>query len=304
VSVKVLDRAKQIREIILDIESRMTLRQCFYQFVVRQILPNTKSAYRAVGRAKKVALRLGLIEPGWIVDRSRRVWKSRSWAGMREFIEHQADLYQIDYWRDSPVRVEVWLEKEALADVVFVATNEYNVPLYPCKGYAGDAFLEEAIEELDRDSRPVFIGYTGDWDPSGEDMERVLREKLGHANQVVFERIAILEDDIRRYNLPTQKVKSDEEALRLGKKKRGDPRARGFLERHGDQTVELDALRPDELQRRVRKFIEQHVDLDWWERMHDQAERERETFRAFSDRFKPKIDQDTKLESEVRARSA
>ena len=49
-----------------------------------------------------------------------------------------------------------------------------------------------------------------------------------------------------------------------------------FLSKFGDRGAELDALPPDELQRRVRESIAEHIDLDAWDRLKvtEAAERE------------------------------
>jgi hypothetical protein len=105
---------------------------------------------------------------------------------------------------------------------------------------------------------PIHIFYLGDFDPSGEDIERDIHNRVQKASggDFVITRLAIFPEDIKRFHLPPQKIKST------------DSRAAGFRRRHGKKarTVELDALPVDELRSRVREDIEGLIDFDLWNR--------------------------------------
>jgi hypothetical protein len=76
--------------------------------------------------------------------------------------------------------------------------------------------------------------YAGDYDPSGEDIDRdfVLRTDCWDT----VRRVALTEAQVTEYALPPQPGKET------------DSRARGFIERHGKLVqVEVDALSPDVL---------------------------------------------------------
>ena len=59
--------------------------------------------------------------------------------------------------------------------------------------------------------------------------------------------------------------------------KRGDSRSAKYLAEHGDRAAELDALRPDELRRRIREAIAANVDSTAWERLQRAESAERES---------------------------
>jgi len=82
--------------------------------------------------------------------------------------------------------------------------------------------------------------------------------------------IAILQRDIARFRLPPQRVKTT------------DSRASKFLKRFGTRTVELDALPPDELRRRIREAIRSHIDDDAWQKTLLLEKRERESLAAYA----------------------
>ena len=43
--------------------------------------------------------------------------------------------YLLDKWKDQPNYVEVWVEKDALVDVVGQACEPLDVPFFSCRGY-------------------------------------------------------------------------------------------------------------------------------------------------------------------------
>jgi hypothetical protein len=77
---------------------------------------------------------------------------------------------------------------------------------------------------------------------------------MSYGSKFQLKRLAIHKSDIRKFNLPPQRVKDT------------DSRAPKFREKYGTDTVELDALPPTELRRRIREAIEGKMDRQQWER--------------------------------------
>ena len=98
--------------------------------------------------------------------------------------------------------------------------------------------------------------FLGDHDASGRDIERDWKKRLLDNGSGPFElrRLAIHPEDIAKFNLPPQRVKST------------DSRARKFIKKYGQQCVELDALPPTELRRRIRESVEALLDRKAWDR--------------------------------------
>ena len=65
----------------------------------------------------------------------------------------------------------------------------------------------------------------------------------------------------------------------------GDNRAKGFVEKYGDDFAELDAVPPDELRSRIETAINEHIDQDEWARLQRVEEPERETLSNFIDQM-------------------
>jgi hypothetical protein len=96
----------------------------------------------------------------------------------------------------------------------------------------------------------VTVLYFGDFDPSGEDMVRSLRDRLAWFDcRPEIIKCALTMRDIKRYNLPPDLAKKT------------DTRSAQFIRKHGDVSVELDALPADILISRLVEEIESRLEL-------------------------------------------
>jgi len=94
--------------------------------------------------------------------------------------------------------------------------------------------------------------YAGDFDPSGEDIDRDFVARVGGFDEV--RRVALTSEQVLRYDLPTLPGNAD------------DSRAAAFLERHGTLVqVELDALAPDVLRDLYADAISGFMDTSTFE---------------------------------------
>ena len=207
----------------------LTLRQLYYQFVARGLLANSDRNYKALGSTINDARLAGLMDWSYLEDRTRNV--SGNFAGYNDpgqFLDSVADRYVEVLWEGQTYRPEVWVEKEALADVVARATAVDRVPYFSCRGYVSQSEMYAAAKRFERrrDSGllPVVI-HLGDHDPSGIDMTRDITDRLalmswGH---VPVLRIALNMDQVREYNPPPNPAKITDSHLerRNGKHKQG-----------------------------------------------------------------------------------
>ena len=111
---------------ILGEHHPMTVRQVFYRLVSRQVIENTRGAYQAVSKALVVARREGLIPWEHIEDRLRQPRHISMWCGLDDFAETAAAAYRRDIWAAQPIRVEVWLEKDALSGIFEDVLDDYG----------------------------------------------------------------------------------------------------------------------------------------------------------------------------------
>lgn len=247
-------QAKTVRliEIAKDILAEghpMTVRQVYYQLVSRQVIKNNRVQYQAVSNALVNARRSGVIPWEWIEDRLRRPRHVSMWAGLPEFAETCRRSYRRDVWETQPGYVEVWLEKDALSGIFEDVLNPYGVTLNVGRGYDGWDSIHNAAERYE-EKAVVTVLYFGDFDPSGEDMVRSLIKRLGDQGAVPeVIKCALTHEDILRYQLPPDFAKKT------------DTRTAAFIVKHGDISVELDALPPDVLRERLEEEVSSRMDL-------------------------------------------
>jgi len=224
----------------------MIVRQVFYQASVRGIVDKSESGYTKVQTDLVQMRRAGVLPYDWLADNTRWQRKPNTFTSVQEALEETARFYRKALWADADAYVELWLEKDALAGVVYPITSMYDVPLMVARGYASLSFLHSAAEYINSLDVPTYIYHFGDFDPSGvnagEKIEQTLREMAPDA-EIYFERVAVTREQITAWNLPTRPTKKT------------DSRAKNF----GDVSVELDAIEPDQLRDLVEQAIQRHL---------------------------------------------
>lgn len=248
----------------------MTLRQLHYRFVAKNLIDNNEGQYSYLGEAVKEARIDGKIPWGYVDDRTRgthagdddHVSRRDYFENRHGWLKNAADTYELPRWTDQPGYVEVWVEKEALAGVFADACEPLGVTAFPCRGYPSVTALHEAAERLREayhsEDRWCRILYFGDFDPSGQDIERNIRDELHDTfalPAVEVERVALNRAQIDARGLPPQPAK------------RSDSRYEDFAESHGDMAVELDAIHPRELREMIREEVNDHFD----EKVHERV---------------------------------
>ena len=239
----------------------LTLRQLYYQFVARALLPNTQQSYKRLGSIINDARLAGMVDWYSIEDRTRNVKSNYHYESPRQAIQDALDTYEIDMWDNQPQRVEVWIEKEALAGVIAGICNEMDVPYFACRGYVSQseqwrAYVRARHYELDRGGQTTVILHFGDHDPSGIDMTRDNQDRLDLFmgwQAVKVKRLALNWDQIEEFNPPPNPAKMT------------DSRFAGYAAQYGDESWELDALEPRVMTDLIRRHVEEHRDPDLWE---------------------------------------
>lgn len=263
---KNLQLALVASRLLLD-ERPCTLRGLFYRIVSAGFLPSTdKVHYQRVGRLMTTLREARLIPFDWLVDNVRSTLKPSSWSGLGDFTETVRNAYRMDYWERLPEYVHVIVEKDAIAGVLQPVTHEFNVSLSPIRGYVSLSFAAEIANQWSQINKPITAYYLGDYDASGFDLERDVREKLTRYCDRPFnwQRLAVNQEDFDAFDLIALEPKQT------------DRRVAKFIREHGQSCAELDALPPTELRRRVRAAIESHVPSDSWERLQQVEQLERD----------------------------
>lgn len=221
----------------------------------------------------------GTVSYKWIDDYSRRFWKPDTFDDMEDALRSTANFYRRAVWKRLPVYVEIWVEKDALAGVLYSVTERYDVMLMPAKGYSFESFTYSSAEAIKRTGKPAVVYYLGDFDPSGWNMARNLEGKLrGFGADITFERLAVNPEQIDAWNLPSRPTK------------RTDTRCKEFFDTFGKGTrsVELDALHPDKLRTIVREAIERHIPAGYMDSLNAAEESDGPSWTAWRTRRRGK----------------
>lgn len=270
-----LERITQANE-ILDLYAAqgfdLTLRQLYYQFVAKALIPNKDTEYKRLGELISDARLAGLIDWNRITDRTRNLRDLAHWNSPQDIIDACAQQFRLSRWKSQPNYVEVWVEKDALIGVVEQASNAVDVPCFSCRGYTSQSEMWAASQRLLKylkHGRTVTILHLGDHDPSGIDMTRDIRERIGgfishhapgHAGRFHVNRIALTMDQIREYNPPPNPAKVT------------DSRAGSYIAEYGDESWELDAIPPTDMAALIRESVMDLVDEELWNRDQEREE--------------------------------
>lgn len=233
---------------VVEAGQPMTVRQVFYQLVTMGVIDKTENEYTSTVGRLLTNMRMAKELPfDWIADNTRWMRKPRTHSSLRSMLDLTRATYRRALWDNQDAYVEVWLEKDALAGVVYEITYEWDVPLMVTRGYASLSFLSDAAATIDAERKPAYLYYFGDWDPSGVDIPRVVEARLTELApdaDITFERVAVVPEQTERWGLPTRPTKKT------------DTRTKTFK----GASVELDAIPPETLRSLVRGCIEPHVD--------------------------------------------
>jgi hypothetical protein len=266
-----------IRDAIIDVvksDPPMTVRQVFYQLVARNIIEKTEEEYQRTVIRLMTKMRLdGSLPFDWIVDETREVRNMETFDSVEDALAHTAQFYRRSALAQSDDYVEIWLEKDALAGVLWDETSDYDVPLMVSRGMPSLTFLYGSAQQIRRAAeagKRTYIYQFGDHDPSGVLIPKTIEKRLAELCEKMdcppptVKRMALTEAQITRFNLPTRPTK-----------RRGNTHARTFA---GD-SVELDALPPYALRGMVTKVIERHVSPRMTNALRVAEESEREILR-------------------------
>ena len=253
---RIIDIANRICAEYAEQGFDLTLRQLYYQFVARDLLPNRQSEYKRLGDIINDARVAGEMDWDYIVDRTRNLRDLAHWNSPSHIIDAVAAQYRTDRWANQPHRVEVWVEKDALIGVIAKAAEAEDVAYFSCRGYTSQSELWGAAQRMVRyekaGQKPVVI-HLGDHDPSGVDMTRDIADRMTlFGASVKVDRIALNMDQVTLYDPPPNPAKLT------------DSRAGGYISRYGSSSWELDALDPTTLDRLIRSTIGRYRDQDQW----------------------------------------
>ena len=277
---KSLELIELINQVVDEYSSQgyeLTLRQTYYQLVARGYIPNNERSYKNIGNLINDGRLAGLIDWHSITDRTRNLRRNSHWTTPSSVIESAMYSYMLDKWEGQPNYVEVWVEKDALVDIVGQACGGIDTPFFSCRGYTSQSEMWAAAQRFIRQNRirdNCFIIHLGDHDPSGIDMTRDIQERLWmFGADVEVKRVALTMEQVQTYNPPPNPAKIT------------DSRCGKYMEEFGDESWELDALEPQMMTRLIRDEVTALRDDDIYQAVYDREAKEKEELRMISRRY-------------------
>jgi len=249
-----MDAVRKAIHDVIKADHPMTVRQVFYQLVTRGVVEKTEIEYQQTVVRLMTDMRLdGSLPFSWVTDESRRARITQTFDSIQDALDHTAKFYRRSALDRADDYLEIWVEKDALAGVMWAPASEYDVPLMISRGMPSITFLYGtalAIRRAAIAGKTSYIYQFGDWDPSGVLIPQTIKRRLSemcrrlHCPSPIVKRVALTKDQIEEYDLPTRPTKRE-----------GNRHAYKF---EGD-SVELDALPPRVLREMVTDVIERHI---------------------------------------------
>ena len=170
--------------------------------------------------------------------------------------------YSENLWASQRYRPEVWVEKDALIDVVARGCT-HGVPYFSTRGSCSEPLMYFAAKhfaaQLERGFIPVVL-HLADHDPTGkqmtDDIEKRLR-KFTRGREIEVRRKGLTEEQALAHRLPPNVVKDS------------DSRSAAYKEEHGRDCWELDALDPGVIIRLVEDELGKVIDEEAWQKAEE-----------------------------------
>lgn len=282
-SLETIAMANKIIEEYQEQGFDLTLRQLYYQFVARGLIPNSQKEYKNLGSLVNDGRMAGLIDWNAIVDRTRNLRSLSHWDSPSSIVAACASQFRKDIWAAQPNYVEVWIEKDALVGVIEGVCTRNDVPYFSCRGYTSQSEMWSAarriVNETGRKQEKGLIIHLGDHDPSGMDMSRDIQDRLRvFGARCRVHRIALNFDQVEQYRPPPNPAKTT------------DSRAEDYIANYGEESWELDALEPQVIDRLIQAEIDSVLDVEARDRVLKEQGRARAELRGVSRNWTEVVD--------------
>lgn len=266
-----------------DAGIQLTNRQLYYQLVAGGIIPNAMEIYKRVCTFLTDGRYAGLIDWDAIEDRGRVPERHAQWPSVKSLIRSAVYSYRLPRWQDQDNYVELYCEKQAMESILKPVADKYHIYFGYNKGYSSASTmydLAKRVQEQIHGGKHVVILYLGDHDSSGLDMIRDIRDRITEFltegddyTEPDFEviQLALNMDQIRQYNPPPNPAKLS------------DPRAKWYIQKYGQSSWELDALRPDVLIKIAEEGILRFMDVERYNNWIELEEKQKQALQEFGE---------------------
>jgi hypothetical protein len=276
---KTLDLIKKIEAVLAEYEQHLplTIRQIFYRLVGVHGYSKTEKDYKNLCEVLNRARRAGLIEFDAIRDDGTEIYTATGWSSPSALIgrwRDQAAYFNIDRQIGQPERRIIMVEAAGMKPQIEAVADQYGIPVIASGGFDSLTAKRALALALFHRGGPTEVMHIGDLDPSGahlflsaaEDVEALLvgigETTLQPANTpeaaVQFTRLVVTAGQVTALNLSTAPRKPTDKRVFDG------------------ETVQAEAIPPDELARIVTEAIEERLNVMAFDRTIERERQARE----------------------------
>jgi len=268
ISKKLIEITQEIFDSYREMGYKLTLRQLYYQLVKGNLLPdqwidpksgsaNNEKSYKKFGNIVSKGRLAGMLDWEMIEDRNRSVIKNSHWSSPKDILFAAADQFYLSRWENQDNYVFIMAEKDAVSNIAEPVCKKWDVSFLANKGYNSQSAIYDLYNILKsklNDGKIIHCIYLGDFDPSGIDMDRDIRDRLNLflgtcGEKIAIERIALTEAQIRQYSPPENPAKIT------------DSRYKKYIKKYGKSSWELDALDISDMERIIETAILKYMDM-------------------------------------------
>lgn len=255
-SIERLTRVNQIIEMYRGMGYTLTLRQLYYRLVTENVIANSTKEYARLIHLLTEGRMGGLVDWDGIEDRVRRPRGNYTLRSVDHALSDAEKTYLLDRQDGQDNYVELWVEKDAISNILSVKTSYYGIYLMVNRGFSSTTAMHDAYDRMTQaidNGQTPHILYLGDHDPSGlcmalTDIPDRLNTEFGV--KVNVKHIGITSAQIKKYNPPTNPAKIT------------DSRAKWYIKNWGNKSWEVDALEPKVLHELIDKEVTELMDIE------------------------------------------
>lgn len=239
----------------------LTCRQIFYRLVGAHGCPKTEDFYKKLCHHLANARRGGRISFDAIRDDGVLTIPMQHFDDAEHFKAHVRKLgerYERNKLANQDFHIEVWCEASGMIGQLSDVASDYSIRVYSCSGFDSVSAKKDLADRICRIGKQAIILHLGDHDPSGQAIFEAVAEDVAafvEADKpwggvsVEFRRVALTEEQVEEFELPTSPAKDT------------DSRSWNW----DGETCQLEAIAPDDIAELLRDAIEEIIDEDQYE---------------------------------------
>lgn len=199
-----------------------TLRTIFYSLVFFNVIPNTHNYYKYLTKYTKQARLNGELPIDCFADQNLPIITNslNEFGNAKEYLQKIVNYLEAvssthsiqeedkcnNKNNNSYNDIEVWIEKNTQSFTFHNLLKNYAINIISNKGIDTTSFINKNINRLKqslKDNKKVHIRYFGNFDLFSDNIDTTIKNNIQAFNlNIDFKKIAITEDQMRKYHLP------------------------------------------------------------------------------------------------------